>query len=277
MMPSSSTQNPSFLSHYTSLSGFVGILNTKALWASNVSFLNDKSELDHGLKAAKLAAQTTKKLNDGQYASELVRVVKDLSSGKIPKTYAVCFCEDLDSLSQWRAYSKGVQGVCVTFDFSDLKKFVRNNEATIVKIIYSDASTVSKMREKLRDVLFDTKDFDDIIGYNSRDVYNSLYKGVSFLLPQFKHYGFRDEKEHRIVLQINNGEEDVCNFRVVENRIVPYIEMKFKDKVPLRSVTVGPGVDQELTKRSVEAFLRHKEYIDIEVNVSTVPFRPSLV
>ena len=43
---------PPALSHYTTLQGFMGIVEKKEIWASNVIFLNDQQELLYGLNAA---------------------------------------------------------------------------------------------------------------------------------------------------------------------------------------------------------------------------------
>lgn len=43
---------PTRISHYTNLSGLMGMLESGQMWASNVSFLNDRRELQHGLEAS---------------------------------------------------------------------------------------------------------------------------------------------------------------------------------------------------------------------------------
>lgn len=35
------------LYHYTSLTGMIGIITSKAIWATDCSFLNDRSEFDY--------------------------------------------------------------------------------------------------------------------------------------------------------------------------------------------------------------------------------------
>jgi len=96
---------------------------------------------------------------------------------------------------------------------------------------------------------------------------------ISRLLPKFKHLGFKDEREWRYVVQKDIPPHDM-KFRVMQNKIVPYIEIGASDtKFPIRSIRIGPGADQELTARSVETFMKAHKY-DIEITLSEVPFRP---
>jgi hypothetical protein len=38
---------PTHLSHYTSADGLMGIIKSRALFATNISFMNDLTEIDH--------------------------------------------------------------------------------------------------------------------------------------------------------------------------------------------------------------------------------------
>ena len=81
---------------------------TGQLWASNVSFLNDRRELKHGLEASLEAVNI---LAGGDRASlwnkALIAAAKSLKEDELPNTYAVCFCGNADILSQWRGYGGG--------------------------------------------------------------------------------------------------------------------------------------------------------------------------
>ncbi len=103
--------------------------------------------------------------------------------------------------------------------------------------------------------------------------YNELVSRVSGLLPRFKHWGFRDEQEWRFVLQKKVMKEEL-SFRISENKMVPYIVIgNAKEPLPIKSVRVGPGSDQELTAKSIKAFLDAHGY-NVKVKTSDVPFRP---
>lgn len=43
-------ESEKILYHYTSLEGLMGIIESKSIWATNVLYLNDASELNYSLK-----------------------------------------------------------------------------------------------------------------------------------------------------------------------------------------------------------------------------------
>ncbi len=56
--------------------------------------------------------------------------------------------------------------------------------------------------------------------------------------------------------------------------IVPYIKLgKAESKLPIESVCIGPGKDPELTKKSVELFLKGHGYGNVRIVSSEVPYR----
>lgn len=108
-------EKPSLLYHYTTPEGLKGILQSGALWATEVRYLNDASELDYALQFArkeldeflfdhppstsalqKLAGQLRLALHSGEakWREEFL-------------CFVVCFCEEADLLSQWRGYGTG--------------------------------------------------------------------------------------------------------------------------------------------------------------------------
>jgi len=266
---------PKTISHYTTLAGLQGIIQTNCLWASNASFLNDKAELQHALKASR---QAIKKLSSEesfkQWSATLERVCADLEDGGIPDTYVACFCRNDDNLSQWRGYGGTVQGVSVTFDRTKLAARLKPDKAAFFRVRYSKHSTVSKFTSALTSELKDIAELDEIIGTSSDKVrYQDLQRRISALLPRFKHLGFEDEKEWRFAIQRKIAPEALC-FRPSSNKLVPYIEIgKSKELLPITGIRIGPGLDQELTAQSIRVFMSVSGY-DVPVKVSDVPFRP---
>ena len=57
--------------------------------------------------------------------------------------------------------------------------------------------------------------------------------------------------------------------------MIPYLKLKLgdNDKLPIKYIRIGPGREQELTKRSVELYLQNKQYEHVEVRLSNVPYR----
>lgn len=265
---------PDYISHYTTISGMMQIISNRCLWASNASFLNDRSELLHALDAAKTAIEkltSTKAMK--QWRPHLERVVNELTDGKIPDTFVTCFCQDSDNLSQWRGYGGREQGISITFDVEQLSQRLAAEKAKLYKVTYAKLSTPSKVRDTLKGELSELADLNDILGSTPEEDYRDVFRIVSSLLPKFKHLGFKDEREWRFVVQ-RPTRASRLKFRAGRNRIIPYMELgKADDPLPISMIRVGPGDDQELTAQSLRPFLKANGYEDVEITVSDVPFR----
>lgn len=265
---------PAKLSHYTTLSGLEGIVRTKSLWASNASFLNDKAELTHALNASKKAIKllsSEKALR--AWGPAIETAFDELKRGLQAQSYVACFCSDDDNLSQWRGYGGAVQGVSLTFQQAALTKRLRKDSAHLQHVVYAKLSTAQKLRDALEAELRDIAELEEALGASDEEEQQAdIMARISRLLPKFKHLGFRDEREWRYVVQ-KYIPPSRMQFRVLHNKIVPYIEIGASDtRLPISSIRIGPGTDQELTSRSVEAFMKALGY-DVEITLSEVPFR----
>lgn len=265
--------SPRRLSHYTTLAGLMGIIESGQIWASNVKFLNDSRELDHGLEASREAIDIIlkKRRSLKVWHEALKHASGELEQGKIPNTYAACFCARADILSQWRGYGGMEQGVSITFTASDLERRMRQSKAEYCRVIYGNVTAANKMLASLSSEL---DIFEDVVGIRSEEHRKeAAYTAVCRLIPRFKHLGFGDEREWRFVVQHANIREDVC-FRSNRNLIVPYVKLLGGgDKLPIEYITIGPGRDPDLTARSVRVFLAKHGYDLAKVKISKVPYR----
>lgn len=113
-MPEKTPSLPTKLSHYTTLKGLQGIVESGSLWASNTSFLNDRAELIHALDASERAiGLLLSRKAQKAWAPMLREAFDELRDGRKADTFVACFCGDDDNLSQWRGYGGNIQGVSV--------------------------------------------------------------------------------------------------------------------------------------------------------------------
>jgi hypothetical protein len=108
---------PEILYHYTSFSGFKGIVEEGAIWATDIRFLNDTKEFNYGIDLVKRFVVESA-LGIGQFlASSIIdqALQSDLLAGKTFQTCVASFSEKSDLLSQWRGYCPEGRGVCVGF------------------------------------------------------------------------------------------------------------------------------------------------------------------
>jgi hypothetical protein len=266
---------PSRLTHYTTLDGLKGIIDSGEIWLSNVSFLNDRRELLYGVdEAAKIAKKFSSKETYAEWHKPLSRALTRLRGGKMPNTYAACFCEKSDILSQWRGYGGATQGIAITFRRKRLAEELKDSRATLYPVIYGQLNTADQITSELSDKLDDLEQTARKKGYSDDQKEIEAYSLICRLLPQFKHVGFSDEREWRIVIQHNTLRSGV-DFRAGLNVLIPYLKLKLNGNglLPVEYVRVGPGRDQELTKRSIELFLNSRGLTDVEVRKSSVPYR----
>ena len=149
----SKTPSVSSLAHYTNLAGLQGILESGNLWASNVAFLNDREELLHGVKCAGRALSTLRDNKLHLWRDAISEVIKQIENGRLPNTYAACFCERTDLLSQWRAYGGSEQGVSLAFNPEGLHALKSGRRSFLAPVQYALIDGKTHLRNSLRERL----------------------------------------------------------------------------------------------------------------------------
>lgn len=258
---------PPTLSHYCDLSALNSILTKHSLWASNIRFLNDKKEMDFGIDVAK---DLLDELRQSSYkGSTPMPPSRRILMTDIPDVYAVCFCEKPDLLSQWRGYGSAQQSVSIQFDPGGLLMLGYLKMFSLKKIIYGRERAIAQLRDGFDKI-------DDIVGAISRrgpvDTPSEQKRVILELSPQFKTEHFEEEQEWRLV---SFGEQKQVSYRPRDNVLLPYVEVVHPANTPLPigSITVGPGKDNELTKKSIEHLLANSAYPHVQVRASEIPFR----
>jgi hypothetical protein len=112
-------QVPAF--HYTNADGVRGILQSKAIWLTDILHLNDPSELKFGMDPARarLHEHLQKSTNElaKRFLSDLdLLITKDVFD--VFGFYVASFSLDGDHLDQWRAYADNGRGYCIEFSKS---------------------------------------------------------------------------------------------------------------------------------------------------------------
>ena len=133
---------PGVLYHYTSAEGLRGILSSRALWMTDIRYMNDLSELQYATDrlAARLDARLAKDLGAVGRKEFIESCRRNIGArGPGQSVFSVSFCEDGNLLSQWRAYRGQGGGYALGFDFVH---FIRLLEKpyVLIKIIYDQAA-----------------------------------------------------------------------------------------------------------------------------------------
>jgi len=112
-----SRQIPDKLWHYSSVKGFYGIVTSKAIYASDIRFLNDVKEFIHAREIASEVAADVPEFGSNLFpVREYWKKAVDIAFGSTlrpdrTQVFVASFSVAEDQLSQWRGYSRGSSGV----------------------------------------------------------------------------------------------------------------------------------------------------------------------
>lgn len=259
---------PKSLSHYTSLDGFLSIIQNNTIRASNILFLNDKEEMQYGIDVAK---EVVKEIELRSPPPAIPG--RTANPREIPDVYACCFCEETDMLSQWRGYGSASQSVSIQFRLDDLRTLARSHDFDLESVVYGKKHAIDLLRINLAAAEPTAKLFRAILEDPGLDAYDVRRSRILSLAPRFKNDAFAEEREWRIIAKAHVVKQ--VEYRVRDNVIMPYVNIANKTTgLPISRVTIGPGKDAALTRKSVEKFLSQTQfYNNVEVALSGIPFR----
>jgi hypothetical protein len=213
---------PSELFHYTSPEGFIGIVDKRILWASDMLSLNDASEMTYPKKLILEAVDRSDIIPGSCKERFKVQVNEYMFRAGIP--YVACFCEHQDLLSQWRGYGASGEGFAIGFNTRWLRS-LEDEGFRLERVIYDpDAQTdllVQFFKYVTTIIAQDTFSEDEIV-----DVWQRAGASLSSLAIIFKHPAFLEEREWRMVSEIEKRTERLPeSFRRSGQRIVPYVKI----------------------------------------------------
>jgi hypothetical protein len=284
--------------HYTSASTIERIIETQSIRASCLAYLNDSTEVAHGLELMIKWAEKkyeelhdvnreTKEFDDESAENWLTSVTAangilgNARKMDVRNLFGVCMSKNGDVLSQWRGYADQGRGYCIGFAALELFEALNVFEKWSSHVWYDEAPFIENLEQivdKPRKLI----------------TFPAYYKVVYTLVGGIKHKSFEEEGEVRFVVpaDCNRGagksqcgddfldfDKDV-QFFARNGVLIPFVDLKLKstvERLPIKQVIVGPGVPhKENAKASVEMLLRKKEYevsADM-VSISQVPFIP---
>jgi hypothetical protein len=116
-----------FLYHYTDQTGLLGIIESRSLWATNISYMNDATEFGLSVRLIRdrLLAELETKIEPGRspetdtgHLNERQNRARELLKHTVSDAspiHVICFCEKGDLLSQWRGYAGAGYGYSLAF------------------------------------------------------------------------------------------------------------------------------------------------------------------
>jgi hypothetical protein len=278
--------------HYTTGDALLAIVETGILYATQVSCLNDSTEIQYGARLLRDAFSNIQP--DGVEEKRLLdRINKTTVEDPAPSSnlpspwFVTCFSKEKDDLSQWRAYSWGENGYAIAFLASGFLRpgslvarvnYDKEQHKQVAKNVAS--ATVSFFKEGL--CAHPTAE----AGTTAIDAWLTEYLGewermVGYLAPMVKDPAFRGENEYRIVHELQAHEFGQLRFRQKQTLMSRHLPLIFPPPnyatqsrlLPINEVMVGPSRHKEISRVSVECLLRQKGYPTIPVTMSKIPFQ----
>ena len=95
---------PPVLYHYTTQAGLIGVLESNAIWATKIHYLNDSSEYELALEIGReVLAGLLSRETDEHRQEKITCLLENLATIEAMNVCVCSFSEHGDLLSQWRA------------------------------------------------------------------------------------------------------------------------------------------------------------------------------
>lgn len=279
--------------HYCSAAAAMSILQGRMIWHSDIRYMNDASEYEHGKKdidahLEMLRSRISPETSEGKIINNnnFLNLFKNSAWSGEHKSYIFisCFSDQSNSLNQWSFYADG--GVCLEFEVDEERKesiFSMEDGQMIQmrKCVYSSEDKKNAIADLFEYLI---GRFLPIQGMFPSQEYPRLMALVRAVACSFKDKGFSHESEYRNIIFILKGglRESEVKFREKNGVLIPYIE-KMIDVGKCKRILVGPHRNQSLIYRGIRDFVFHLQNLEThpftkennpEVKRSELPYRP---
>jgi hypothetical protein len=291
------------LAHYTSFATFEQIVKTDEMWFSNPQYMNDFEELRFGMQEGLLAFRENSggivracrsEESGAQLRSTVELLFQEFERIHAFDIYVLCFSEhdrnDNDGLlSMWRGYGGNGSGVAIVMDTGRLN-VNQNSPLVIARVQYSSREERRAMiKAKIDQFIHLVKEVDPEAS-QFRVAASVLLERIKLLALTAKHYGFREEKEWRIIYakyrDLRHALEPMLSYAISLRGIEPKLKFKigYIEEVTARDlslskvverVILGPTTSGVMATSSVRRMfeLAKKPELIHRVVASQTPFR----
>lgn len=270
---------PPDLFHYTNPVGLHGILTNREIWATSIHYLNDSSEFLHAVEIARCQTILAEDLMEDELEILAINEMRSrLEKINHHRVFVVSFSEDSDRLSQWRAYC-GTGGYSIGFESKALISRSEMSKYSLHKCIYDEKLQEQTVKDAINLCIKPLKDQEKVKNHEPGKLLERIALFFVLLIlhlaPLFKHPGFEEEREWRLVSSALFSNEYQIRYRPTDSILIPYFAYKLcenNEALPIDSIVVGPTRSSDLSIRSLKGFIKSQN-IDAAVLESEIPFR----
>lgn len=309
-------KKPEVVWHYTDSEGLRSIVTNRVFWATSHRFMNDSQEPKHATATLKQAGLVARETLDHDQAVRFDQLMQYAERNGL-EAFLLCAALQPDLLTVWRGYGSsvsyaieldaGVDFLPVAQASADRHPFppaswkrdeidedddgepIYGPDPDEVRIesdgwwpVQYDSATALKRVERIADLARrEPHPFSDAL------LPWANLGGIDLL--QLKHPAFVDEREARLVFEVNPRWKFVKH-RSTRFGLTPYIEVSPADgenqraandrfvthparRLPIRAVHIGPSPLGDESVDALREFLEFNGYPDLPVLKSETPFR----
>jgi hypothetical protein len=260
--------------HYTGPNALLGILGDKVLRATNIAFLNDGAEYYHALRLI------TEALEQGaerlpKALAEGMRARIESVEENVPAVYVVSFSRRPDLLSQWRGYGEVESGFCIGFGIEELSRLTEGPGMLLTPCVYEEESQRRFAADLVAMLAEMHTERGGCADAAAEALLDEAFAQLAWFAALFKHPGFAEEQEWRIVRHVRDDEAADLRFFSRSTCIASYLPLSFGSEAEaVREVWVGPSRHQHLSVQALRSLLRQGGYPEsVGIHRSAVPFR----
>lgn len=277
----------STLYQYTNKAGLEGILQSGAIWLSDIFTMNDPMEIRHGCSQA--LHLLNKRAENGHGAIKMLAhgfsQFKLAALPELARYFIGSFTTKGDDLGQWRAYADDGCGFALGFDApSMICSFEAQGGALMVTMpIHYDDNALAVLHEgwisdACRLLMWGVND--RLTKAEFREFFSEISAAFSIAVLQsslfFKHEGYRDEAEYRFMeIHHTDGLAREVRSRQRAGDKISYVTYDWRRVAvsALTTITVGPASNQEQAVQLVADYLREFDLPHVRILRSQIPYR----
>lgn len=240
------------LIHFTSPQGFFGVIEKRQLWCTDVGFVNDDREGDHGLSVVKLVLNRKSVYRPFK---EFIGSLDSLFGMKKQWTgYIFCFCSAGEQAYMWQDYAEGGTGCALVFHYDALFSGTNGgNSYALFRMLYDQEAQTHQVEQTLDHAIQLGREM-DISGRESRSSYwNEVMFSLLTCAVRFKDPIWRHEQEVRLWVA---GGSQVTPFEAFGK---PRVIVEFEAS-SLKRVIKGHAAGEELSTEKITDLLRHHSF-----------------
>lgn len=288
---------PEVVYHYTSMDTMTKVIESKSLWCTAISYLNDASERDYVLSAIRIRLtqlqQEGKEIRPGltlDVPYDDGRVVTSLAE----EPFVTSFAARPDSLMHWRSYCPQQAGVAIGFRSACLRSAriaEKPMEGMVVpQLGMAKVNYVNTANANLDSVIAQAAQYAELAiekstakNKRTNEYFLKAFRyGMEVIACTCKHSSFEVEDEYRLILFDVRYRENNIRFRTVRSTLIPHVAVHVPSSYEpnqttgpwdaIAHVVVGPSANIDLSVRSVEALMAVNG-LKVKVTASDVPYR----